>query len=107
MDRRWQYWRFSGIKPIAPRFASRWAKKGVGIRAAISVAECPFSVTEIAHATYLRLGIAAPSTREIAIAGTDLIYLLRRHFGDRLAMVEGRPRRWILANMEQETCVPI
>ena len=80
-------WHKGAVKPIAPRFASRWPKKGVGIRAAISVAECPFSATEIAHATYLRLGCAAPSTREIAIVGTNLIYSLRRHFGDRLAMI--------------------
>lgn len=92
-------WDKAAVKPIAPRFPSRWQSKGEGVRAAIEAvkqAGHPLSATEIAEAAYRICGREPPSIIELRLVGTDLIYSLRRHFGDDLATIEGRPARWIL-----------
>jgi hypothetical protein len=91
------HWDKAGVRPIAPRFPSRWRKKGEGVRAAFAVikaAQTPLSATEIAHGAYLVAGLTPPCVEELRIVGTDLVYSLRNHWGEALVMVEGRPRLW-------------
>ncbi len=93
-------WDRDCVKPIMYRGESRWAKKGQGSRAAIEVmkkAAKPLSATEIARAAYLECGMEPPGNDELRLVGTDLIYSLRRQFAGQITMIEGRPRRWMLA----------
>ena len=92
-------WDKNAVKPVAPRFPSRWRNKGEGIRAAfvaIKSAERPLSATEIARAAYLVRGMTPPCNDELRLVGSDLIYSLRRHLGERLIGIEGRPVRWFV-----------
>lgn len=90
-------WDKAAVKPIAPRFPSRWQSKGEGVRAAVEAikqADRPLSATEIAHAAYRVCGREPPPRIELRLVGSDLIYSLRRHFGDRLVAIGERPTRW-------------
>jgi len=90
-------WDKAAVKPIAPRFPSRWQSKGEGVRAAIEAvrqADRPLSATEIAQAAYRICGREPPPAIELRLVGTDLIYSLRRHFGSELVASGGRPIRW-------------
>ena len=92
-------WDKQAVKPIAPRTASRWHKRGHGIRAALvafKAADRPLSATEIARATYVVLGREPPHNDVLRIVGTDLSYTLRIVLGDSLDVIEGRPRRYRL-----------
>lgn len=93
------FWDKASVKPVAPRFPSRWRRKGDGVRSAIEAikhADRPLSATEIALAAYRTFGREPPAIIELRIVGTDLIYSMQRHFGDRLIVTEGRPRRYRL-----------
>jgi hypothetical protein len=93
-------WNKAVVKPIAPKLPSRWRKKGAGVRMALEVvkkARQPLSATEIAREAFLVAGMAVPCNDELRLVGADLIYSLRRHFGEQLTMIEGRPARWILS----------
>jgi hypothetical protein len=89
-------WDKASVKPVAPKFPSRWRKKGEGVRAAFTVikaAQRPLSATEIAREAF----VVAGSNDELRLVGTDLIYSLRNHLGGRLVGVGVRPVRWVLA----------
>ena len=87
------------IKPIAPRYPSRWRKKGEGVRAAfaaIKAAQGPLSATEIAREAFVEAGMVPPCNNELRIVGTDLIYSLRNHLGERLTAIGDQPVRYWL-----------
>jgi hypothetical protein len=101
-------WDRSAVTPIAPRAPIQWGGRGIGVRFAATVlrqARGPLSSTEIARAAYLASGLSMPAPRAVTLSGADLIWSLRRYFGERLAMIEGRPRRYQLmppaANIQQ------
>jgi hypothetical protein len=103
-------WNKAVVKPIAPKLPSRWRKKGAGVRMALDVVKKvgqPLTATEIAHATYLASGMEPPSPLELRLVGSDLIYSLRRHFGEQLTMIEGRPARWLLVRPPAANTLPI
>ena len=80
-------WDGATVRPIAPRGPSRWRKKGEGTRVAIKAVMCadrPLSATEIAREAYMISGLTLPLNNELRLVGTDLIYSLRRLFGDML-----------------------
>jgi hypothetical protein len=92
-------WSPDTVKPIAPRTAIRWRKKGDGLRYALEVlreAERALSATEIATLAIVRSGIAPPPQEYHRIIGTDVSYMLRKLLGDELLIIEGRPRRYAI-----------
>lgn len=92
-------WDKASVKPVAPKFPSRWRKKGEGVRAAFTVikaAQRPLSATEIAREAFVVAGMVPPCNDELRLVGTDLIYSLRNHLGERLVGVGERPVRWII-----------
>ena len=93
-------WDKASVKPVAPKFPSRWRKKGEGVRAAFTVikaAQRPLSATEIAREAFVVAGMVPPCENELWLVGADLIYSLRNHLGERLVGVGVRPVRWALS----------
>ena len=92
-------WDKASVKPVAPKFPSRWRKKGEGVRAAFAVikaAQRPLSATEIAREAFVVAGMVPPCNNELRLVGADLIYSLRNHLGARLVGVGERPVRWAI-----------
>ena len=64
-------WDKASVKPVAPKFPSRWRKKGEGVRAAFTVikaAQRPLSATEIAREAFVVAGMVVPCNDEIGRA---------------------------------------
>ncbi|MEP6785081.1 MAG: hypothetical protein ABI898_04985 [Sphingomonadales bacterium] len=92
-------WDRESVEPVAPRSPRVWGQRGRGVRAAMRVlqeADIPLSPFEIAHAAFAASGLPMPPKRTIMLSGADLIYSLRRHFGERLAVIEGQPCRYFV-----------
>ena len=92
-------WNRSAVRPIAPRAPIQWGKRGIGVRFAATVlrhAQGPLSATEIARAAYLASGLPMPAPRAVTLSGADLIWSLRRYFGERLTVIDGKPLRYLV-----------
>jgi hypothetical protein len=94
-------WTGEGIRPHKPHRASRWPKRGAGMKAALSVlrdATEPLTTRQIVLMALERHNIAEPDYDELKLICSSFNSAFRNQAAKGgLVVVEGRPVRWAIA----------
>jgi hypothetical protein len=87
------------LSPIRPRNATRWRKRGYGVRTTIEIlkrTDQPLSTREIAEEVMRREGLSPDDIEARRDVCSSLHMSILRRVGKDIARIEGNPLRWTL-----------
>ena len=97
-------WQKEAIAPVRSNKPSRWGRRGHGLRLALDVlrkADRPMSAREITIEALASCGIDLPDSKTLTIVAGTIAGGLERRVGNGVTVIEGRPKRWQLTNLDQ------